>query len=258
MPPLKEVPKLLDLSLYHLHHLVRKEALRVSKVIETKFIYEELYGTDEFDQDAEEMMAADREIFLSDQVSAFKNHVLEHVPLNLLDDVMQPIVLGISQAISCKKQDWTPTTNMSKFTKAMFAITKFANLIVMPSRRVLDLTKLPQMLRTKLYNSLPIFKELRTLILGAGSGGWIVDVYAEKFAVGLPKMHQLVHLSLKYDCNSYFLHTLSETCRNTLRVLDIEHSKQVYDDSVAFIKNLSNLIKLNVFRTNLSTQGQVQ
>lgn len=118
-------------------------------------------------------------------------------------------------------------------------------------------TCLFQMIRTKLYNSLPIFKSLRTLILGSGSGGWITEVYAEKFAVGLPHMHQLVHLSLKYDCNSYFLHTLSETCSKTLRILDIEHSKQVCDDSVAFIKVLRNLVKINVFRTNLTTQGQV-
>ena len=113
------------------------------------------------------------------------------------------------------------------------------------------------MLRTKLYNSLPIFKNLDTLILGSGSGGWVTDVYSEKFAVGLPYMHQLVHLSLKYDCNLYFLHTLSETCAKTLRILDIEHSKQVRDDSVSFIKALANLVKINVFRTGLSTEGQV-
>ena len=113
------------------------------------------------------------------------------------------------------------------------------------------------MIRTKLYNSIPIFKNLRTLILGSGSGGWVTDIYSEKFAQGLPNMHQLVHLSLKYDCNSYFLHTLSETCAKTLRILDIEHSKQVYDDSVPFIKSLANLVKINVFRTSLSTEGQV-
>ena len=66
------------------------------------------------------------------------------------------------------------------------------------------------MIRTKLYNSLRLFGNLHTLLLGSGSGGWIVDIYAEKFAVGLPHMHKLVHLSLKYDCNSYFLHTLSQ------------------------------------------------
>ena len=113
------------------------------------------------------------------------------------------------------------------------------------------------MIRTKLYNSLPIFKNLHTLILGSGSGGWVTDVYSEKFAQALPHMHQLVDVSLKYDCNSYFLHTLSETCAKTLRILDIEYSMQVRDDSVSFIKTLANLVKINVFRTALSTEGQV-
>ena len=113
------------------------------------------------------------------------------------------------------------------------------------------------MIRTKLYNCLPLFKELRTLILGSGSGGWVTDVYAEKFAVGLPYMKSLVHLSLKYDCTSYFLHTLAETCRHNLRILDIEHSQQVKDDSVKPIKDLQQLLRLNIFHTGLSTQGQV-
>ena len=114
------------------------------------------------------------------------------------------------------------------------------------------------MIRTKLYNSLKLFENLHTLLLGAGSGGWIVDVYAEKFAVGLPYMNKLVHISLKYDCNSYFLHTLSKTCQKTLRILDAEYSKQVTDDCVTFIKALENLVKINVFRTGLSIQGQVR
>merc|ERR1712062_290505 len=69
-------------------------------------------------------------------------------------------------------------------------------------------------------------------------------------------MKNLVHLSLKYDCNSYFLHTLTETCKDTLRILDIEFSKQVQDDSVNYIKDFQNLLKINMFRTGLSTQGQ--
>ena len=302
MPPLNEVTKLLNLSLDALPALVREEALRVSKEVEKRLVYEELYGTDEYDEVVEGDLAVDREVYLSDQVSAFKNHVLSHVPLNLMDEILAPIVLGISQAILWKKQQWSPTTHMSKFTKAMYAIVKFSNLLVVPTAQSLDLNKVPkvskkvkqiyqncvlkvetecnclclhlsrnclfeqkkfliltlefQMIRTKLYNSLPIFKNLRTLILGSGSGGWVADVYSEKFAVGLPHMKYLVHVSLKYDCNSYFLNTLS-CCAKTLRVLDIEQSKQVRDDSVAFIKALPNLVKLNIFRTGLTTEGEV-
>ena len=257
MPTVKEVPFLLNLSLDSLHHVIREEALRVSQVVANKFIYEEFRGTAEFDDEKREKMAEDREIYLSEQVDAFKKHFMGHVPPNLIEQVMDPIISGISQALYAKKQEWSPMTNMYKFTKTMGAIIKFSNLVVIPTRKVLDLENLPKMIRTKLYNSLSIFKDLRTLILGSGSGGWLADVYSEKFAIGLPYMKNLVHLSLKYDCNSYFLHTLTETCKDTLRILDIEFSKQVQDDSVNYIKGFQNLLKINMFRTGLSTQGQV-
>lgn len=144
MPPLNEVTKLLNLSLDALPALVREEALRVSKEVEKRFVYEELYGTDEYDEVVEGDLAVDREVYLSDQVSAFKNHVLSHVPLNLMDEILAPIVLGISQAILWKKQQWSPTTHMSKFTKAMYAIVKFSNLLVVPTAQSLDLNKVPK------------------------------------------------------------------------------------------------------------------
>jgi len=39
--------------------------------------------------------------------------------------------------------------------------------------------------------------------------------------------------------------------------LDVEFSKHVEDDSVVYIKRLKGLVKINVFRTNLSMEGQV-
>ena len=144
MPPLKEVPQLLDLSVECLHNVIREEAMRVSKVIETHFFYEEVPGTEEYDLDDEENMAADREVYLSDQITAFKDHVFEHVPLNLVEKVIKPIVLGIRQALTKKKKLWSPTTNMSKFIKSIYAITEFAELVVVPCRRALDLSELPK------------------------------------------------------------------------------------------------------------------
>ena len=132
---LREVPFLLDLSLDSLHHVVRDEALRVANVVKVKFVYEEFHGTDDFDEDQLERIAEDREIYLSEQVDAFKEHFVGHVPPNLVDRIVDPVIYGISEALTAKKQEWSPTTNMSKFTKAMLAITKFANLVVLPSRR---------------------------------------------------------------------------------------------------------------------------
>ena len=39
--------------------------------------------------------------------------------------------------------------------------------------------------------------------------------------------------------------------------MDVEFSKHVEDDSVAYIKRLKGLVKVNVFRTSLSMEGQV-
>ena len=44
---------------------------------------------------------------------------------------------------------------------------------------------------------------------------------------GLPKMKNLVHFSLKYDCTESLLEALAENCSRTLRILDIERSQQV-------------------------------
>ena len=57
---------------------------------------------------------------------------------------MRPILIGIAQAIVFKKSFWTPTTENDKFSKKMRAIIKFANLIVIPSRKILDLDQIPQ------------------------------------------------------------------------------------------------------------------
>ena len=64
------------------------------------------------------------------------------------------------------------------------------------------------------YNRLPIsfnlflfklFRDLRVLILGSGSGGWVTEAYSEKFLLGIPSMTHLVHFSLKYDCTPSIL-----------------------------------------------------
>ena len=40
-------------------------------------------------------------------------------------------------------------------------------------------------------------------------------------------------------------------------ILDIERSKQVHDDSIEYIKDLNELIKMNLFGTDLSDEGLV-
>ena len=57
---------------------------------------------------------------------------------------MRPILIGIAQALVFKKSFYTPTTDNNIFSKKMRAIIKFSNLIVIPSRKILDLDQIPQ------------------------------------------------------------------------------------------------------------------
>ena len=93
-------------------------------------------------------------------------------------------------------------------------------------------------------------------ILGCGSGGWH-DRLAEKFATALPNLKQLVHFSFRYDCTKSILEVLSQTCNGTLRILDIERSRHVEDDSVDLIKTCNKLMKINLFLTGFSTKAMV-
>ena len=93
-------------------------------------------------------------------------------------------------------------------------------------------------------------------ILGCGSGGWH-DRLAEKFATALPNLKQLVHFSFRYDCTKSVLEVLSQTCNGTLRILDIERSRHVEDDSVDLIKTCNRLTKINFFLTGFSTEAMV-
>ena len=111
--------------------------------------------------------------------------------------------------------------------------------------------------RNHLFNNLDKFINTTTLILGSGSGGWC-NSYAEKFCLSLPHMKYLVHFSFKYDCTANVLQVLSENCGKTLRILDIERSRQVSDESVEYIKSFPGLIKMNIFLTNLSNTGLVK
>ena len=177
------------------------------------------------------------------------------------------MLYGINEAISAQKADWDANTNIQQFTKAMHAIIEFSQLLILPTRKHLDLQNIPQMIRHCFFKELHKFSKVTTLILGSGSGGW-GNCYEAKFLAGLPYMKNLVHFSLKYDCTKAILQVLSDTCSKTLRILDIERSTQIRDDSIDYIKKCSGLVKINIFqgrspnnllqeKTCLSLEGQV-
>lgn len=76
-------------------------------------------------------------------------HSYSHVSPNLREAVLEQVLQGIKDAVMAKKRDWCPQTNMRKFTREMYAVVKFTQLLVLPDRQELDLGSVPQMLRTR-------------------------------------------------------------------------------------------------------------
>ena len=51
---------------------------------------------------------------------------------------------------------------------------------------------------------------------------------------------------------------MSETCSKSLKVLDIEQSQQVKDDSIPYIKACKQLIKIHIFGIAIDFNGMVR
>ena len=53
---------------------------------------------------------------------------------------------------------------MSKFNKSLGAIIEFAELMIVPSRKVLDFENVPNMVKSRLFKNLPGFVNTTTLV----------------------------------------------------------------------------------------------
>ena len=98
------------------------------------------------------------------------------------------VLAGICEALIEKKLIYTPTTNKWKFSLEMFAITYYTELLINPLRKMIDLTKIPQDLRTWMCRDLSKFSDgINILILGSGSGGVVPEAYSETIMTGKMK-----------------------------------------------------------------------
>ena len=92
----------------------------------------------------------ERQILLQKAVSRFGLWLMEHVVCYLQDTVCQVILAGLDKATRIHKQTWTRTTDNRVFTKVLYGILKFTEVVVVPSKRTLLLDQVPQILRNKL------------------------------------------------------------------------------------------------------------
>ena len=99
--------------------------------------------------------------------------------------MLRSALVGICEALIAKKLQYTPFTNKRKFSLEIHAIVSFCELLYNPLRKVIDLQKVPQDLRSRLYSNLDKFGNgIQTLILGSGSGGMVPERYSETILRG--------------------------------------------------------------------------
>ena len=99
---------------------------------------------------------------------------------------------------------------------------------------------------------------LRDLQLGEASHGYTPEIFRRQFLSGVSNMKRLVHFSLHFDCFDELLSVLAENCGESVRVVDIEQSVHVTDESVESLQRLTKLIDLNIFSCGLTAEGQAR
>ena len=150
-----------------------------------------------------------------------------HVAPCLVSPVTSAIIRGLETAVSVRKQ--STSTN-----REMAIIVCFIDLIINTHLESINIEEISKILRTNLYDKLNMFTGLKTLVLGSGTGGWS-NMYVEKFVTGVKTMKHLVKFSLCYDCTDTIVKIIIRNCKKTLRILDVEMSKQVTDDAADWI-----------------------
>ena len=80
-------------------------------------------------------------------------------------------------------------------------------------------------------------------------------MYIEKFSLGVKNMKNLVKFSLYYDCTDSIMKLLTINCKATLRIVDVEMSKQVTDASAWLLSDCKNIGTLHLFHTGMTVMG---
>ena len=189
---------------------------------------------------------------------------MEWSVVHLVDKLATSAISGIEEAIVAKNSLMHLCDKpgmISKFNMEMFLILKFLDIILVPNLRTLDLRDMLQPVRNHLYKKLGDLPSLHSLNLADASHGYIsntMESYQKQFLSGTKDMKRLVTFSLHFDCYDELIVCLSENCLGTLRVLDIESSKQVTDSSIEDIISFKRLIELNIFSCGFSGEGQAK
>ena len=255
MPHYKQVSSLLDLALAGLETLLKNGALHCSDSL--------VSGSRE-----EVVLGFRTRKMMEDLVTELSNWLFGHVAPCLHDKVTKHIISvaechlynthfnlstpfqSLEKAVDIKKK--TSTTN-----REMVILVSLVEIIINDRLSFLDVSDIAKILRTNIFDKLNKFVGLKTLILGSGTGGWS-NMYVEKFASGVKTMKHLVKFSLCYDCTDLIVKILIRNCKKTLRILDVEMSKQVTDEAADWIAQAENIHTLQIYHSGITELGHAK
>ena len=189
---------------------------------------------------------------------------MEWPVVHLVNKLANSAIAGIEEAIVAKNSLMHLCDKpgmISKFNIEMFLILKFLDVILVPNLSSLDLRDRLQPVRNHLYKKLRDLPSLQSVNLADASHGYIsntMESYQKQFLTGIGEMRRLVSFSLHFDCYDELIYCLSENCHGTIRILDIESSKQVTDSCIEGIISFKKLSELNIFECGFSGEGQAK
>ena len=237
--------------------LVSERCFHIARIVEkkkTRINYTKMGSGSGFS--AETLNFDDKQGVVNSFVNEFKEYVWSRVVWYLYEQVVHHILEGVIEALETLKAQWTIDTNMLDFKMKICAVIKVAEVMHLKRLRSLNVDVMPKMIRPSVLRNLSDFCELRKLDLGSSNGGSKGQMLNMCILEGLGKMINLVRFSLKYNCRNDILETLAKAYKNTLCVLDVEHSIDVTDESIPTIIKFTKLTELGISRTNLTSEGQ--
>lgn len=189
----------------------------------------------------------------------FREYLMEWPVVHIVNNITASVFKGIEEAIvernsmmhMCDKP-----AIISKYNMEMFLILKFLDVILVPNLDHLDLREKLQPVRNHVYDKLHELPALQMLNLGDASHGYTPDIFQHQFLAGVEIMNKLVIFCLHFDCFDDLIASLGRNCSHSLKVLDIELSKQVTDSSIEDILKMSKLVELHIFSCGFTNEGQ--
>ena len=182
------------------------------------------------------------------QINLLKHHIWSHIIWYDYYEFFKILVKCINDGVATTRKSWKPSSNLTIFKQEIEHIVLFIDVAINPDMLALDFGDIPPCIRSRILEQLGQFGKLKKLILrnqGNSSGQWLFKSTIEDLKNGFIGLKCLQEFSLKQDCNNQILEALSKHCKATLKILDIENSKQINNVSVDYILACRNISQLN-------------